>query len=148
MIFLPSIEIGTEFITTAVENYNGRGFFNNFQANRKHAYSFGTKPEDIVDVKCTIIENDVIIGELYKNPEYDSNSQDYFALAQVIDDKSGYNIGLISPNIKVYHICFPYGADVERFYDKDIHDILTDRILFHAGERRAYHLRLKVDKIN
>ena len=118
---------GTSFITTAVlrTNKSDKVFFTAFGIDKKHAHYYSAKPDDVVDVKCTIIEEDVIIGDKYKDKNYDPNSVDYFALI-TWEDNDNLDISLISPNIKVYNICFPYVIDEHLFYNKDVITMLQD----------------------
>jgi len=68
-------KIGTSIVTTAAQRTNNNGtFYTSFGVNKNYAHAFGVKPEDVVNVKATIIEEDVLIGDKYKDKNYDSNS--------------------------------------------------------------------------
>lgn len=102
----------------------------------------------IKDVKCTIIEDDVEVNKLYADKNYDIKSIDYFGWVRYNDEDKFWNISLIYPSLTVYHICFPYGADVTRYYNEDVHDIYNySKILHHKGDRYAYNVRLKIEEL-
>ena len=144
-------KIGTSIITTASKRTNNNGtFYTSFGVNKEYAHTFGIKPESIVNVKATIIEEDVLIGDKYKDKNYDSNSIDYFALITWQDDNT-LKINLISPNIKVYNVCFPYVIDEHLFYEKDITELNFDtkefKTIHKKGDRHKMTVRLKVEEI-
>ena len=144
-------KIGTSIVTTAAQRTNSNGtFYTSFGVNINYAHAFGIKPEDVVNVKATIIEEAVLIGDKYKDKNYDSNSIDYFALITWQDDNT-LEINLISPNIKVYNVCFPYVIDEHLFYDKDITKIdlntLETKTLHKKGDRHKMTVRLNVERI-
>lgn len=145
-------KVGTSFITTAVlrTNKSDKVFFTAFGIDKKHAHYYSAKPYDVVDVKCTIIEEDVIIGDKYKDKNYDLNSVDYFALI-TWEDNDNLDISLISPNIKVYNICFPYVIDEHLFYNKDViktdYKTLKTETTHRKGDRHRMTVRLKVENI-
>lgn len=142
-------KIGTKFFITCTKehkknfhNNESEEYYGNFGIIPRLASMWARKEEDVITVKATIIEEDVIIGDLFKDQSYDTNSTDYFAQISFEDfDETGkYNIRLIYPNIKQYFICFPYGADSERFYE-------TDFKTHKTGDRRAMTVRLKIEEI-
>lgn len=145
-------KVGTSFITTAVlrTNKSDKVFFTAFGIDKKHAHYYSAKPDDVVDVKCTIIEEDVIIGDKYKDKNYDPNSVDYFALI-TWEDNDNLDVSLISPNIKVYNICFPYVIDEHLFYNKDViktdYKTLKTETTHRKGDRHRMTVRLKVENI-
>lgn len=144
-------KIGTSIVTTAAQRTNNNGtFYTSFGVNKNYARSFGVNPEDVVNIKATIIEEDVLIGDKYKDKNYDSNSIDYFALITWQDDNT-LEINLISPNIKVYNVCFPYVIDEHLFYDKDITKIdlntLETKTIHKKGDRHKMTVRLNVEII-
>lgn len=145
-------KVGTSFITTAVlRTYKSdKVFFTTFGIDKKQAHYYSAKPYDVVDVKCTIIEKDVIIGDKYKDKNYDSNSVDYFALI-TWEDNDNLDISLISPNIKVYNICFPYVIDEHLFHNKDViktdYKTLKTETTHRKGDRHRMTVRLKVENI-
>lgn len=144
-------KIGTSIVTTAAQRTNNNGtFYISFGVNKNYAHTFGVKPEDVVNVKATIIEEDVLIGNKYKDKNYDSNSIDYFALITWQDDNT-LEINLISPNIKVYNVCFPYIIDEHLFYDRDITKIdlntLETKTIHKKGDRHKMTVRLNVERI-
>lgn len=144
-------KIGTSIVTTAAQRTNDNGtFYTSFGVNKNYAHAFGVKPEDVVNVKVTIIEEDVLIENKYKDKNYDSNSIDYFALITWQDDNT-LEINLISPNIKVYNVCFPYIIDEHLFYDRDITKIdlntLETKTIHKKGDRHRMTVRLNVERI-
>lgn len=114
------------------------------------AYMWGRKSEDVIKVKMTIIEEDVLLREKFKDNNYDDNSIDYFGLITWEDDGT-LKIGLIYPNIKLYNICFPYVIDDCLFFDKDYTTInpetYEDIVLHKKGDRHRMTVRLKVEEI-
>lgn len=156
---LTNIEPGTSFITTAIENSNSVGtFFYIFGKDKRGITYYGYKEDDLIDVKCTILKNDITLGELYQDPKYSSNSIDYLLYVKVNDDKTLWPM-IIEPNIKMFNMCFPYGADAELFWDKDFpeHGRISlndegkmnynEEKIFYKGDRRGYICRLKIEKI-
>ena len=144
-------KIGTSIVTTAAQRTNNNGtFYTSFGVNENYAHTFGVKPEDIVNVKATIIEEDVLIGDKYKDKNYDSNSIDYFALITWQDDNT-LEINLISPNIKVYNVCFPYIIDEHLFYENDITELNFEtkelKTIHKKGDRHRMTVRLKIEEI-
>lgn len=134
MIILDSIEKGTKFTIGATEEIQprtGEHFFSHFGIVREHSHMWGRKPEDVVDVECEIVDNDLSIESLMKDENYDNNCVDYFACIYVREDNT-FNVGFIFPNIKQFFVCFPYGTNESRFYTN--------------GKRRSYMARLKVNK--
>lgn len=125
--------------------------YDSFDIKKEHAYLWGRKPEDIVKVKATIIEEDVIVGDLFKkNSDYDKNQIDYFGWIDFEHDKA-VKISMIYPNIKLYFVCFPCGPDVIRFWDYDSvkfdYDNGQKNIDHLAGDRRGMTVRLKIEEI-
>lgn len=145
-------KVGTEFeITCAKVNKRLHGeiipneyIYDSFGISQEHPYVWARKPEEVIKVKCTIIEEDVVIADIYKNKDYDSNCIDYFGFILFKDDGT-FDISMIYPNIKTYSICFPYGADAERFWSQDIK---INEVVHHAGDRRAMSVRLKVEPLD
>lgn len=146
MIKLDTIEPGTKFVTTAtVEKKNGEEVFTHIGVSRKHSSIWGVDPDKIVDIECEIVDNDLLIDDLMLDKDYDNNCVDYFCHAEI--EKDGrFDIGLIYANIKVYFVCFPYGADASRFWHHTIERV--DGTVEHKeGDRRAYNMRIKVRKL-
>lgn len=131
------IECTKQFRDGEFRNYDSFGIVKNF------ANMWARKPEDVITVKCTIIEEDVVLGDLYKTG-YDSKQCDYFGWIDFEDDGT-YSIHMIYPNALQYSICFPYGPDAQRFY---IHDINEGyKVIHKKGDRRGMTVRLKVEEI-
>lgn len=144
MITIDSVEPGTKFVTTAVLHKDSKEpFLKHFGASRDHCYVWGCKPEDIVDVECEIVENDVLVDQLLRDKNYDNDKKEYFACISVEDDGT-LDVGIVEPNIKVFFMCFPYGCDAERFWGHEIRDIYTNEIIHKVGDRRNYMVTLKV----
>ncbi len=146
MITLNTIEKGTKFNTTAVKekDSNGGDIFMHFESIREHASVWGLNPKDILDVECEIVDNDLSIESILADRSYDDNSTDYFCCASVEDD--GFNVSLIFPNIKLFFMCFPYGCDIERYWQHDIPDE-DGNIEHRKGDRRNYMMRIKVKEL-
>lgn len=132
-------KVGTSFeITCSKEEHrtsgkkDGKHYYQNFGVIKKHAYIWGVNPEDVITVKATIIEEDVMCGELMRNESYDNNSIDYFGRISFNEGKM--DIHFIYPNIKQYFICFPYGTDIALF-DKD-------------ENRKEMNVRLKIEELS
>jgi hypothetical protein len=146
---IPDYKVGTTFETTCTLQSIQKGgipFYNNFFISRTFAKSiFGKNPEDVIDVRCTITEEDVLINDLIKDPKYDNNTCEYFAHITFEDDGT-YNISLIYGNIKLYFMCFPYTPDAERFYSHEFKD-LNGNIIHKIGDRKSMSVRLKVERI-
>jgi hypothetical protein len=113
----------------------------------EHTRAYGVDEKDIVDLKCEIIDDDVEVNNLYKDKKYDPKSVDYFGFIKYDEEDKYWDISMIYPCLTLYHMCFPYGADAERFYNNDIKDIFTYKITHHKGDRRAYNVRLKVEQV-
>lgn len=146
-------KIGTSFEITCTKRKHistGETVYDNFGIIENLAYMWGRKPEDIVKVRCKIIEEDVLLMNKFKDKNYDENCTDYFALITWEDDNS-LSIGLIYPNIKLYNMCFPYEIDKCLFYDRDFTTIDLDTykeiILHKKGDRHRMTVRLKVEEI-
>lgn len=147
-------KVGTSFNITCVKvnrKLSGKEtseiIYDSFEISKEHAYIWGRKPEQVIVVKATIIEEDVLMDKLYrKNSDYDCNKIDYFGWITFEDDGT-YRINMIYPNIKQYFVCFPYGADAGRFWSQDIKDFNTNKIIHKAGDRRGMTVRLKIDEI-
>ena len=136
-------KIGTIFFITCTKEVNKRTnkiYYNNFEINPSLASIWGRKREDVILVKATIIEEDVLIQPLFRDQSYDVNSIDYFGHIDFKKDGT-YNICMIYPNIHQYFICFPYGPDSERFYNCDF---LSNNI--HKGDRKSMTVRLKIEE--
>ena len=122
--------------------------YDSFDIEKEHAYMWGRNPEDIVKVKATIIEEDVIIGDLFKKDSgYDENQVDYFGWID-FEHNEPTRIGMIYGNIKQYFICFPDGPDACRFWEFDsIRNNFGEKSVEHlAGERRGMTVRLKIEE--
>ena len=113
----------------------------------EHASAYGVDKKDIVNLKCEIIDDDVEVNNLYKDKNYNPKSVDYFGFIKYDEEDKYWDISMIYPCLTLYHMCFPYGADSERFYSSDIKDIFTYKIIHHKGDRRAYNVRLKVEQV-
>ena len=129
---------GTSFEVYAVKQENEIGKFFNYinQIDPDHARWYGQKKEDVIKVKCTIVDNDISVKELYSDPNYDDDCIDYLM---------GYNLWsgnmIIMPNVKAFNCCYPRGADESRFAH---HTTST----YKKGDRMGYLCRLKVEEIN
>jgi len=123
--------------------------YDSFDIKKEHAYMWARKPEDIVKVKATIIEEDVIISNLFKkDSDYDTNKVDYFGWID-FEHNEPVRITMIYPNIKQYFVCFPDGPDVLRFWKYDsIRNDFGEKTVEHlAGDRRGMTVRLKIEEI-
>ena len=112
---------------------------------------WGRNPEDIIKVKATIIEEDVIVNKIFKKySEYDSNKVDYFGWID-FEHNEPTKISMIYPNIKQYFICFPDGPDDDRFWKFDSINVNYDtgeKTVEHlTGDRRGMTVRLKIEEI-
>lgn len=146
MLTIDSIENGTKFTTTAVLNNGKQGtFFNRFGAFREKAYIFACDPEEIVDVECEIVDNDLIIKDILSDKNYDKNCIDYFACIRPNNDGT-FEFEFAGPNIKVFYASFPYGPDIERFWQNDV-SIPSSGIEHKKGDRKIYFSRIKVNPI-
>lgn len=142
-------KVGTEFEITCTKEFHPKlkqYVYHHFQISKKHASVWGEKLENVITVKATIIDEDVIIENLMKDISYDNNCIDYFGLVDFNDDGT-YDIGLIYPNIKQYFICFAYGPNAVRFWNFDSKDIDTRKYYHKKGNRRSMSVRLKVEEI-
>ena len=125
--------------------------YDSFDIMKEHAYMWARNPEDIVKVKATIIEEDVIVDDLLKrNSSYDTNQVDYFGWID-FEYNNPVRISMIYPNIKQYFMCFPNGPDVNRFwkydsikFDYDTYEKTIDHL---SGDRRGMTVRLKIEEI-
>ena len=142
---------GTSVETTCTKILNsntGEPYYRDFGISHEHARIWGRKPEDVINVRLTIIEEDVIVGDLYRmDSGYDVNSTDYFGLIKFQDDGT-LDISLIYGNIKLYFMCFPYCPDILRFWDAEISNPSTHEIEHRPGDRRAMTVRIKIEEIN
>ena len=130
-------KVGTSFeITCSKEKHRASGkedckyFYQNFGIVKEHASIWGANPENVITVKATIIEEDVMCQKLMVDKNYDNNSIDYFG--RISFNKGKMDIHIIYPNIKQYYICFFYGTDVGLF-DND-------------GNRKEMNVRLKIEE--
>ena len=146
-------KIGTTFEITCTKRkhiHTGEIVYDSFGIVENLAYMWGRKPEDIIKVRCKIIEEDVLLMNKFKDKNYDENCTDYFALITWEDDGT-LKIGLIYPNIKLYNMCFPYEIDKCLFYDRDFteYDYKTfeEKIVYKKGDRHRMTVRLKVEEI-
>jgi hypothetical protein len=146
-------KIGTSFEINCTKQRHirtGETIYDSFGINKNLAYMYGRKPEDVIKVKMTIIEEDVLLKDKFNDKNYDENCTDYFGLITWEDDNS-LSIGLIYANIKLYNMCFPYEIDKCLFYDGDviIYDYKTfeEKIVHKKGDRHRMTVRLKVEEI-
>ena len=120
--------------------------YDSFGIDKNHTYMWGRKPEQVIKVKATIIEEDVLMSKLYRyNSDYDCNQIDYFGWISF--EKEYLDIRMIYPNIKLYFVCFPYGPDAGRFWNNDIQNPYTLEIEHHKGDRKGMTVRLKIEEI-
>lgn len=120
-MIIDSYKIGTSFkIQCTKHKYNKLAniYYDSFGIIKEFASLWGRKPEEVITVKATIIEEDVLVEEKYKDETYDENSIDYFARIHFLDNGQ-YDISMIYPNIKQYSVCFPGGPDSGRFTLQD-----------------------------
>lgn len=104
------VNVGDSFETFAVVNGDR---YDHFDINPKYAKMYGVdNPNDVVCVRCTVKEKDLSVHEMYIDKDYDDNCIDYLAYFELDCDYS-----LIMPNVKLFDMCFPYGADAECFRD-------------------------------
>ena len=136
-MIIDNYKVDTSFEITCSKEENktsgkkdGKHYYQNFGIVKKHAYMWGANPENVITVKATIIEEDVMCQKLMVDKNYDNNSIDYFG--RISFDEGRISISIIYPNIKQYFICFPYGTDVGLF-DKD-------------GNREEMNVRLKIEE--
>lgn len=143
-------KVGTTFEIGAGKKYYPDGKFKcygSFGVSKNHLSIFGVKPEDFVNIKATIIEEDVIVENLLKDPNYNENQIEYFGHISFEDGLDKLRISMIYPNIKLYFVCFPYGPSVSRFWNVDDIDLATHEIKNHKGDRRSMTVKLKVEEI-
>ena len=71
-------KIGTSFEINCAKHKHikmGETVYDSFGIDKKFANLYGRSPEQVIRVKCTIIEEDVIIKDLMnKDSDYDENS--------------------------------------------------------------------------
>ena len=146
---IPNYKVGTSFVINCAKvkrRYCGdeldEFIYDSFGIDSKHAYFWARKPEEIVKVRCTIIEEDVLINNLIKSKEYDDNCVDYFGWIDFDSLEGDLTINMIYPNIKLYFVCFPYGPDLGRFWNSDSNDFSHKK-----GDRRGMTVRLKIEEI-
>ena len=121
--------------------------YDSFGIDKKFANLYGRSPEQVIRVKCTIIEEDVIIKDLMnKDSDYDENSIDYFGFIDGFE-KNNLKISIIWRNIKLYAICFPNGPDSQRFWEFEQVNYETNEYEFRKGDRRAMTVRLKIEEL-
>ena len=142
-------KVGTTFEITCTKetfenfhNKNGDTYYNNFGIIPRLANMWARKEEDVIKVRGTIIEEDVLVDKLFKDTLYDDKQTDYFGQIEFEDfEETGqYDIRLIYPNIKLYFMCFPYGPDSGRFWKMDCGK-------HKKGDRKAMTVRLKFEEI-
>jgi len=146
-------KIGTSFEITCAKRKHvttGETVYDSFGISKEHSRIWGRKPEDVITVKMTIIEEDVLLMNKYKDENYDENCIDYFAVITWEDDGT-LNIGCIYPNIKLYNMCFPYEIDKCLFYDRDFttydYETFEEKTIHKKGDRHRMTVRLKVEEI-
>ena len=119
------VNIGDSFETFAVVEGD---HYDHFDINPNYAGMYGVDNlDDIVRVRCTVKDKDLSVGEMYKDKNYNDNCIDYLAFFELDCDAS-----IIMPNIKMFNMCFTYGADKE---------------CFRNGERVGTICRLEVEEI-
>ena len=146
-------KVGTSFEINCAKRKHirtGETVYDSFGIDKEHAAMYGRKPEDVVKVKCTIIEEDVRLKDKFNDKNYDENCTDYFGLITWEDDNS-LRIGLIYANIKLYNMCFPYVIDECLFFDNDIkkfnYETYEETIIHKKGDRHKMTVRLKIEEI-
>ena len=142
---IPDYNIGTTFDITCTKKINkdGKVSYTNFGILQKFAHIWGCKPEDVITVKMKIIEINVCIKDLFQGKTYDLNSIDYFGKINIDDE---IDISCIYPNVKLYMVCFPYGPDVDDYWDFDVYDPLTQKLKYNKGDRKSMNVRLKIEE--
>ena len=149
-MIIPDYKVGTVFETTCAAKHgeDGRSFYDSFGIDAEFCWTRGRKPEEIRNVRCTIIEEDVLVNEPMKcGSDYDTNKVDYFGWIDFQEDGT-FDIRMIHGNIKLYSVCFPYSPDAIRFYSEDSVVDMHGNYKRHAGDRRGMTVRLKVEEIN
>ena len=68
-MIIPDYKVGTAFETTCAAKHveDGRPFYDSFGIDAEFCWMRARKPEEIRKVKCTIIEEDVLVSELMKH---------------------------------------------------------------------------------
>ena len=148
-MLISDYHIGTIFETTCASRYVKEGcpFYDSFGISKEHTYMFARKPEEVRNVRLTIIEEDVLVNDLMRSPNYNENQVDYFGRIQFKEDGT-LDIRMIYGNIKLYFMCFPYTPDAIRFHENDAPlDITTGKRAWLAGDRNGMSVRLKVEEI-
>ena len=110
-------KVGTVFETTCAAKHgeDGRPFYDSFGIDAEFCWMRARKPEEIRNVRCTIIEEDVLVNELMKRgSDYDTNKVDYFGWIDFQEDGT-LDIRMIYGNIKLYYMCFSSSPDTGRF---------------------------------
>jgi hypothetical protein len=152
-MIIPDYKVGTQFEINCTKymhpTYNVV-VYRDFDISHKLAFMYGRKPEDIIKVNATIIEEDVHLRDKFNDKNYDENCTDYFGLITWEDDNS-LSIGLIYANIKLYNMCFPYVIDECLFFDNDIkkfnYETYEETIIHKKGDRHKMTVRLKIEEI-
>ena len=142
--------VGTVFETTCATKHakDERPFYDSFGIDAEFCWTLARKPEEIRNVRCTIIEEDVLVNELMKrSSDYDTNKVDYFGWIEFQEDGT-LDIRMIYGNIKLYYMCFSSSPDIGRFYSKDSVVDIHGNYRWHAGDRRGMTVRLKVEEVN
>lgn len=150
---IPDYKVGTTFEITCAKikrKFEGKEsdeyVYDSFGIDKDHTYMWGRKPEQVIKVKATIIEEDVLMSKLYRHDsDYDCNKVDYFGWISF--EKDELDIRMIWRNIKLYFMCFPYGPDAGRFWSQDMKDYKTYEIIHKAGDRKGMTVRLKIEEI-
>jgi hypothetical protein len=148
-MIIPDYKVGTQFEINCTKymhpTYNVV-VYRDFDISHKLAFMYGRKPEDIIKVNATIIEEDVLVSELIKyGSTYDSKKIDYVGYVDFDNDDGVLKIHMIYSNVSLYNMCFPYGPDACRFYSNDIIDSNTGNIKHHKGDRKGMTVRLKIE---
>ena len=143
-------KIGTSFEINCAKHKHiktGETIYDSFGIDKKFANLYGRSPEQVIRVKCTIIEESVIVKDLMnKDSDYDENSIDYFGFIDGFE-KNNLKISIIWRNIKLYVMGFPYGPDSRRFWEFDQLNYETKEYEFRKGDRRAMTVRLKIEEL-
>ena len=100
-MLISDYHIGTTFEMTCATRHvkEGRPFYDSFGISKEHTYMFGRKPEEVRNVRLTIIEEDVLVNDLMRSPDYNENQVDYFGWIQFKEDDT-LDIRMIYGNIK------------------------------------------------
>jgi hypothetical protein len=129
-------KVGTTFIINCTKHF---GHYDSFGILPELAFMWARKENEIIKVECTIVEEDIIVSDLYKDPKYNPNSLDYFAHIDFNEDGT-YSTVIIYHTLNIYNMCFPNGPDAERFYK-------FDGLHHKKDDRKSMTVRIKVEEI-